>query len=247
MKRIIGFFTSLVLVLSSCLVIVSAHDYTNQDEIEDQDAIPMSFVEEATYCIENDSQGNEFVVLTYVNDVTFEKRGDARTYEVTSVSILVESNAERNRLIQEILDIKESKSSQRASGTFTDEKWFHSSSLCITGTVYYSLITTDKLTYGKITDVYVECSVVNRTVLDDISFVVGQYGHTPEGGLAGAYEAVRNNVANRSITSVSNDLPYVHWDHPSYANVRINATIHRGTSGQYTYSFYVPALGEVAN
>lgn len=247
MKKIIGFFASLILILSSCLVVVSAYDYTDQDEIEDQNAIPTSFVEQSTYRTEIDSQGNEFIVLTIEKDVTLEKRGGTRTYKITSVSILAESDADRDRLIQEILDIKESKLGQRAYGTFTDEKWFHGSSLCITGTVYYSTITTDKFTYGKITDVYIECSVVNSTVLDNISFTVGQYGHTPEGGLARSYEAVRNNVANRSTTSVSNDLPYVDWAHPSYANVRINATIHRGTSGQYTYSFWVPALGEVAN
>ncbi len=32
MKKIICLFASLVLILSSCLGVVSAHDYTDQDE-----------------------------------------------------------------------------------------------------------------------------------------------------------------------------------------------------------------------
>lgn len=239
-------FVSLILVFSSCFMIVSAYGYSNQEDIVTQDAIPTGFVADATYCVEIDSVGNEFVVLTYRNDVTLGKLRDSRTYEVTTVSILAESDAERERLIQEILNIKESESAQRGSGTFTDEKWYHSSSLCITGTVYYSTIESAGITYGKITDVYVKCSVINSTILDDISFDVGQYGYTPDGEIR-SYQVTKNNVTNRTKVSVSADLPYVKWDDTSYANARIRATIHRGTSGQYTYTFRVPALGDVYN
>lgn len=245
MKRAICIFISLVLVFSSCFMIVSARSYSNQEDT--QDAIPMSIVADAAYCVEIDSAGNEFVVLTCRNDVTLGKLGDSRIYEVTTVAILAESAAERERLIQEILDIKESKSNQRGSGSFTDEKWYHSTSLCISGTVYYSTIESAGITYGKITDVYVKCSVVNSTVIDDISFDVGQYGYTPNGGSIRTYVVTKNNVTNRTKVSVSADLPYVKWDDTSYANARIRATIHRGTSGQYTYTFRVPALGDVYN
>ena len=238
---------ALALIFSSRMFFFPAYGYSEQTSAGNQDYIPMDIVAEASCYVESDAAGNQFVVLTYVNDVTLSKTGDRRNYEATTLAILAESDAERERLIQDIMRIKQSGSANRATGSYSDEKWYHSSSLCIEGTVYYSTVDSAGITYGKITDVYVQCNVVNSTVLDGISFVVGQYGYTLEGDAPRVYEVTKNNVGNRSTTSVSEELPYIKWDDTSFANACISATIHRGTSSQYTYTFYVPALGEVYN
>lgn len=247
MKRIISFVVSFVLLFSSHLVFVPTYAYSTEIETGNQTGLPTSFVADAAYHVEVDSMGNEFVVLTYSHDTALGTLRNSKISEVTKVSILADTEADRDRLIQDILRIKESKSAQRASGSFTDEKWFHGSSLCITGTVYYSTIVSAGITYGKITDVYVKCSVINGTVLDNIAFDVGQYGHTQNGGVPRVYEVPKTNIANRATVSVAADLPYVFWNDPSFANARIYVTVHRGTSSQTEYTFYVPALGEVYN
>lgn len=247
MKRIICFLISFVLLFSSQSMYVPAYASPEQIEVSNQPAIPASFVADATYHIEVDSLGNEFIVLTCSQDLSPERLREARTSEVTTVCILAESDETRDRLIQEIIRIKESESVQRASGSYTDQKWFHGSSLCVTSTVYYSTIVSAGITYGKITSVYVECSVINGTVIDNIAFDVGQYGYTPSGGLARVYETPKTNIANRSTVNVADDLPYVFWNDPSFANARIYVTVHRGTSSQSKYTFYVAALGEVQN
>ena len=148
-------------------------------------------------------------------------------------------------MLQDITSIKETQSAQRGSGLYSDEAWFHGSSLCISGTVYYSTIVVSGITYGKITDVFVSCRVINGTVLDNISLVVGQMGFKPEGGYERQFETTRNNVANNTTENVANDLPYTKWDETSYANARITATVHRGTSSQKSYTFSIPVLGDV--
>ena len=52
----------------------------------------MDIVAEASCYVESDAAGNQFVVLTYVNDVTLSKTGDRRNYEATTLAILAESD-----------------------------------------------------------------------------------------------------------------------------------------------------------
>ena len=94
---------------------------------------------------------------------------------------------------QDIIRIKQSRSVTRGSGSYSDEKWYHSSSRCIKGMVCYSAVDSAGITYGKITDVYVPCNVVNSTVLDVISFAVGQYGYTLDVAVPRVYEVTKKS------------------------------------------------------
>ena len=66
---------ALALILSSHVIFSPAYGYSEQTSTGDQDFIPVDIVAEAGCHMEFDAAGNQFVGLSYVNDVTLNKTG----------------------------------------------------------------------------------------------------------------------------------------------------------------------------
>ena len=125
----------------------------------------------------------------------------------------------------------------RGSGSYTDEGLFHSSSVCVRSTLNYYTKQSQGITFGGITSVYVACSVSNSTILDDVSLCIHQEGFTINDGRK-TYDKVYNINNWSSTTAPSSWLPVL-WDSgvTSLVGAKVTIKVHRGTSGQYTYSF----------
>ncbi len=157
-------------------------------------------------------------------------------YERTSIMIFPDSQQMCEKIVQEFSNIKRTYLN-RGSGQYTDSGWYHGDSLMISSTIYYSTTVLGGILYGRIDEIYVECSVTNRTVIDGISLTIGQLGFTYRSG----YVTYREDyeISNRSTTAAPASWEAVYWDSAvnSVAGCAVNVTVHRGTSPQYTYTF----------
>lgn len=224
---------SLLIVLSS---MVSLFTYTVSAEGNNQDDVFLStaFVAEADCKIETLTSGEYVIILS--NTQALQQVGNVQNYKMTTVAIFPDSKDKAVQLVENISLLKQ-QALTRGSGSYTDEDWFHSSSVCIKSTVNYYTTQFAGLTYGGITSVYVDCSVRNSTILDDISLRMHQEGYTANNGRK-TYDQ-EYDINNWSTTTAPSSWLGVYWEGgvSSLVGAKVTIKVHRGTSNQYTYSF----------
>lgn len=230
MKRFIRQIIATLLVATLCAMPTYASSSQNNDM-----KIPMEFLMESKCYTELIPSGETIVVLTrtkLLSSHSAEKR-----YETTTYSIYPDSPENIGNIMAEVSAARH-KISARGSGSYSDEGWYHGQSLCISSTVNYSTTSYNGLNYGKITSVYVQCSVTNSTVLDSISLHIQQRGFPLGGGSSKSFDK-DVSITNGSTTTTPSDWNYILWDATagSTAGGLVTATVHRGTSGQYSYRF----------
>ena len=229
MKRLLSTLLALSFMLAFPIQNVSA-----EAQKDDAPSIPTAFVADANYKVERLESGEDMIVLSKTQEL--DKTGDIHYYETKTFSMISDSSNETAKLIEGISAIKKS-AALRGSGSYTDEGWFHGSSVCIESTVNYYTFHSYGFKYGEITSVYVKCSVSNSTILDAISLEICQWGPNEDKDVM--EQIATYNIANRSTTTPPSSWVPVIWSstHGSIIGATVNITVHRGTSAYYTYSF----------
>ncbi len=204
------------------------------DNTQNNTFISKAFIVEADYQVIQLDSGENVILLSKTQEL--EQTGTMRNYESTIVAMFPDSQLETINLIDDISSIKQ-QAAARGYGSYTDEGWYHGSTVCVRSTLNYYTTESNGIRYGGMTSVYVACSVHNSTILDDISLRIHQEGFTDSNGRK-TYEETYD-INNWSTTTAPSSWVPVLWEGGvgSLVGARVTITVHRGTSKQYNYSF----------